>query len=288
MTGFGRGTAGTDDWQATVEISSVNRKQAEVVVQTPHELAELEVRIRKATLAVVSRGRAQVSVKIEPAATTAPEIQVDRSLAQALHRAFAAINEATGQNLEPQTADYMRQPGIISVGDSSIDPTDAWSAIEPALAEALESLATMRASEGAHLKADFLMRLQILEAHAESISKQAPARPAKYRELLMKRLKEAELDLSDEDERVAREIALFADRCDISEEVTRLQSHFTKFREYLDSTEPAGRPLDFLCQELFREFNTIGSKANDAGIAQVVVEAKTELEKIREQVQNAE
>jgi uncharacterized protein (TIGR00255 family) len=104
----------------------------------------------------------------------------------------------------------------------------------------------------------------------------------------MKRLADAGLELDLDDERVIRELALFADRCDISEELTRLDSHFAKFRDYCDSGEPCGRPLDFLCQELFREFNTIGSKANDAAIAQTIVEAKTELEKIREQVQNVE
>ena len=117
---------------------------------------------------------------------------------------------------------------------------------------------------------------------------EAPGRPLRQRELLTKRLRDAGLDIDLDDERVLRELALFADRCDISEELTRLQSHFSKFRDYLQSSEPAGRPLDFLCQELFREFNTIGSKANDAGIAQTVVEAETELEKIREQVQNLE
>ena len=116
----------------------------------------------------------------------------------------------------------------------------------------------------------------------------ATGRPQRQRELLLKRLGESGLEIDLNDERVVRELALFADRCDISEELTRLQSHFDKFRSYLDNGEPCGRPLDFLCQELFREFNTIGSKANDADIAQTVVEAKTELEKIREQVQNLE
>ena len=106
--------------------------------------------------------------------------------------------------------------------------------------------------------------------------------------MLLKRLRDAGLDLDPDDERVIKELALFADRCDISEEVTRLDSHFAKFREYMDAAEPPGRALDFLCQEIFREFNTIGSKANDAAIAQTIVEAKTELEKIREQVQNVE
>ena len=146
----------------------------------------------------------------------------------------------------------------------------------------------MRKSEGDHLKEDFLTRLGTLTAFAGKIAADAPARPIRQRELLTKRLREANLDLDPGDERVVKELAIFADRCDVSEELTRLDSHFSKFREYVNATEPSGRALDFLCQELFREFNTIGSKANDAGIAQTIVEAKAELEKIREQVQNVE
>jgi uncharacterized protein (TIGR00255 family) len=146
----------------------------------------------------------------------------------------------------------------------------------------------MRESEGSHLKSDFLARLETLVSFARKIATEAPGRPIRQRELLNKRLRDAGLELDPADERVVKEIALFADRCDVSEEITRLDSHFAKFREYLDAAEPPGRALDFLCQELFREFNTIGSKANDASIAQTIVEAKTELEKIREQVQNVE
>ncbi|HEY8961378.1 MAG TPA: DUF1732 domain-containing protein [Luteolibacter sp.] len=152
----------------------------------------------------------------------------------------------------------------------------------------MEQLLAMRLSEGEHLKEDLLARLAVLEAFAATISTYAPGRPARQREILLKRLREAGLDLDPNDERVLKELAVFAERCDISEELTRLSSHFRKFRDYLDAAEPPGRALDFLCQELFREFNTIGSKANDAGIAQAVVEAKTELEKVREQVQNVE
>jgi uncharacterized protein (TIGR00255 family) len=146
----------------------------------------------------------------------------------------------------------------------------------------------MRGAEGNHLKRDFIQRLQTLADLTGSISQQAPYRPQRQRELLQKRLSEIGIHLEEHDERLAKELALFADRCDISEELTRLDSHFAKFHEYLNSTEATGRQLDFLCQELFREFNTIGSKANDAQIAQTVVEAKTEIEKIREQVQNIE
>lgn len=288
MTGFGRGFSATDAWQASVEISAVNRKQAEVVVQSPRELNELEPRIRKEVLAVVSRGRIQVSITLERPQGSAADFKIDPRLALAFSKAFGELGRTVGYSVQPTAADFLRQPGILAMGASEIDPELAWSAVAPALKTALDQLAAMRASEGSHLKEDFLARLDTLGGFAKKIAAEAPGRPVRQRELLTKRLRDAGLDLDPSDERVVREIALFADRCDVSEEITRLDSHFGKFRDYLSAPEPAGRPLDFLCQELFREFNTIGSKANDASIAQTIVEAKTELEKIREQVQNVE
>jgi uncharacterized protein (TIGR00255 family) len=288
MTGFGRGSSATDTWQANVEISAVNRKQAEVVVQSPRELNELEPRVRKAVLAVVSRGRIQVSLTLEKPEGCATEFKIDPALARAFSKAFGELGRTVGYPVLPAAADFLRQPGIIAAGAAEADPEAAWAAIEPALEDALGQLTAMRSSEGEHLKSDFLTRLATLGSFAAKIAAEAPGRPVRQRELLTKRLRDAGLELDLADERVVREIALFADRCDVSEEITRLDSHFSKFRDYLDKPEPAGRALDFLCQELFREFNTIGSKANDASIAQTVVEAKTELEKIREQVQNVE
>ena len=288
MTGFGRGSAATDTWQAGVEISAVNRKQAEVVVQAPRELNELDARIRKAVLAVVSRGRIQVSINIERSVLSGADFQVDTALALAFSKGFSALEKIVGYPVSPTASDFLRQPGIIACGNGNTDAEAVWLAVEPALSDALAQLAAMRESEGNHLKSDFLTRLETLVSFARKIAAEAPGRPVRQREMLHKRLRDAGLELDPADERVVKEIALFADRCDVSEEITRLDSHFAKFREYLDAAEPPGRALDFLCQELFREFNTIGSKANDASIAQTIVEAKTELEKIREQVQNVE
>jgi uncharacterized protein (TIGR00255 family) len=288
MTGFGRGSSATEQWHANVEIGSVNRKQAEVVVLVPRELSELEGRVRKAVLGVASRGRIQVAITIERAQGASAAIRVDAALAHAFHDAFIELGKTVGHPLLPTASDYLRQPGIVSLGGLEIDAEQAWLAIEPALKDALAGLVAMRKSEGDHLKADFLARLGTLVSFTEKIAADAPQRLVRQRDLLAKRLRDAGLDLDPSDERVVKELALFADRCDVSEELTRLDSHFTKFREYLEAAEPPGRALDFLCQELFREFNTIGSKANDAAIAQVIVEAKTELEKIREQVQNVE
>lgn len=290
MTGFGRGTHSTDEWTAGVEASSINRKQAEIVINLPRQLQELEGKVRKATLPSISRGRVQLSIKLErPEDADAGLIRINPALARSFESSFSELSLIIGRPLQPGPADYIRQPGILEIGDPEpADPGQAWEAIAPALDQAIANLNSMRSTEGRHLKDDFLVRLGKLAEFTQTISGHAPSRPERQREMLLKRLSDMGIALDLEDERLAREVALFADRCDVSEELTRLHSHFAKFHEYLQADEPAGRPLDFLCQELFREFNTIGSKANDALIAQTVVEAKTELEKLREQIQNIE
>lgn len=288
MTGFGRGSASTEHGNATVEIACVNRKQAEVVILGARDLTELETPIRKIVLQAISRGRIQVTLQFEPARSSETHARVDFPKVDALVQAIEQIRQRSHQPLELTAADFLRVPGLIDLGDSRLNAEIAWSAIEPALHIALQQLLTMRAAEGIDLTADLSQRLDTLETLAAQIANAAPSRPERYRELLFKRLRDARLELDLSDDRILREIALFADRCDISEEITRLDSHFRKFREYMTAAEPAGRSLDFLCQEIHREFNTIGSKATDASIAQNVVAAKTELEKIREQVQNVE
>lgn len=288
MTGFGRGSATADEGTATVEIACVNRKQAEVVVQSAREFTELEPKIRKAVLNTISRGRIQVSIQFERPLGDAAPVRVDLRLVEALETAFESISAHTGRKVAPDASDFLRAPGLIRIEDGGVSAETAWGPIEKALEVAIEQVLEMRKNEGDDLAHDLSTRLDLLEKTAAAIAALAPGRPERYREQLFKRLRDAGLELDLNDERVLRELSVFADRCDVSEEITRLDSHFRKFREYMAAAEPAGRPLDFLCQEIHREFNTIGSKAADAGIAQHVVEAKTELEKIREQVQNVE
>jgi uncharacterized protein (TIGR00255 family) len=288
MTGFGRGTHSTEVWQATVEASSINRKQVEIVTNLPRPLQCLESNVRQLTLPQVSRGRVQLTIRLEKSgAEDSSQIRINHALAKSLETAFGELSQAIGREVQASAADFAKYPGILETNDlDQIDPDLAWQTIEPALHQALQSMNEMRGAEGNHLKQDFLQRLQTLADLTKFISQQAPYRPLRQRELLEKRLSDIGIKLEENDDRLIKELALFADRCDISEELTRLDSHFAKFQEYLNATEATGRQLDFLCQELFREFNTIGSKANDAQIAQTVVEAKTEIEKIREQVQN--
>jgi uncharacterized protein (TIGR00255 family) len=183
----------------------------------------------------------------------------------------------------------LRIPGVIEspVGDE--DPDGFWPPVEAALAKALASLLKMRVREGSHLARDLKARAATMRRLAAEIGRQAPAVPQRYRAQLVERIRQAKIELSStDDERLLKEIVLFADRSDISEELTRLQSHFQQFDDCLKATEPVGRTLDFLAQEMNREVNTIGSKANDSLISQAVVSLKAELERFREQVQNVE
>lgn len=288
MTGFGRGSATNEHGSANIEIAGVNRKQAEVVVQGIRDLAELEARIRKIASERISRGRLQISVQITPADGESGGMILDPHLAQQLEQCFAELSTQVGRVVHPSASDFLKAPGVIRMDDRGMDPNHAWGLIKPALEAALSQFFEMRAREGEQLATDLGARMKTLRVLRQEMGDLAPQRPKRYREVLLKRLSDAGLELEIDDERVQREIALFADRCDISEELTRLDAHFVAFSEFLERSEPVGRPLDFLCQELNREFNTIGSKASDAAIAQKVVRAKTELEKIREQVQNIE
>lgn len=288
MTGFGRGTHSTGDWEATVEISTVNRKQRDIVVQIPRELQELEPRIRKTAEPSISRGRMQISVLLAPSNQGQRSFCVDEWLVKEFCNAFEIISRISGRQISPDASAFLSHPGMIETGISVPDSSNSWQAIEPAMGKALTALLSMREAEGNDLKTDLLKRISIIGEFSLEIGETAPERPAKQRDLLLKRLADSGLSLDPSDERVLKEVALFADRCDISEELTRLDSHLERFLEYLSSAEPTGRPLDFLCQEIFRELNTIGSKANDSGIAQTIVRAKAELEKAREQVQNVE
>ena len=288
MTGFGRAEHASEQIIARVEIATVNRKQADIHFSLPRELGGLEASLRKTVLEAVSRGRVNVSINLERAGESEEVLGIDINRAKSLEAAFTKLSEALERPIELNAQDFLNIPGIISFDNSGWDPEEALAAIQPALAGALEKLVEMRISEGQDLKSDLLPRLQTLEEHAKVIGEITPKVVTRQRELLHNRLRDIDIDIDLKDERLLKEVALFAERCDISEETTRLASHLGRFREFLDSDEPAGRSLDFLCQEINREFNTIGSKANDAGIGQNVVGAKTELEKIREQVQNIE
>ncbi len=285
MTGFGRGESVADGIAWRAEISSVNRKQLEIIVSLPRELAELEIPLRNRLAKQISRGRVQASITADRGSSYGT-LRVDDALAKQYADELLRLSQTLG--IVSPAADMTRWPGVFTLEQSAWSVEKTAPHIEKALDAALTQMIAMRQSEGAHLKADISARLDELSTLFQDAEKLAPQIVQRQREALRQRLAEAGLPLPLDDERLLKEIALFADRCDVSEEITRAESHITQFRAYMDGDAPAGRSLDFLAQELFREINTMGSKAGDAALAQIAVRAKTELEKIREQVQNVE
>jgi uncharacterized protein (TIGR00255 family) len=288
MTGFGRGEAIADGVVWRAEISSVNRKQLELVIHLPRELSELEVPLRNKLAEQLSRGRVQLNVQADRGAAAAATLRVDEALAKQYADTLRRMSATLGSSPVLEASDFVRWPGVFSLEQSECTAEEAQPHVERATLDALAQMLAMRRTEGMNLKADIRARLYELQKMLATASELSPQVLGRYREVLRQRLADAGLPLPLDDERVLKEIALFADRCDITEEQTRASSHIAQFRAYMESGEPVGRSLDFLSQELFREFNTMGSKANDATLAQLVVRAKTELEKIREQVQNVE
>lgn len=288
MTGFGAATAPLRGASLRIEISSVNRKQAEIVAFLPRAWAELESRVRELVAARVSRGRISVSINLQVSGASARPLALHSARLQELSARLDEVRALTGCSVPP-TLDALLRLGILaeeSEADMSIE--DVWQSMQPVLEEALHAFLSMRGCEGERLREDILARVENLRAYRDTIARIAPTVVQNHREALMKRLEEMGLPLDLSDERLIKEIALFADKCDVSEEITRLSSHLHQFEQLCNSGDAVGRTLDFLCQEIFRELNTTGSKANCADLAQTVVAAKTELEKIREQVQNVE
>ena len=287
MTGYGRGECSKDGVKFTVELNSINRRQSDIAVNLPKELVELEPRIRDEINAHLSRGRINAVVAYHRGAEE-ERVELDEALAQAYLKAIQKLQRKTKLN-GPITLDtILRAPGVLKLAESTVDAGSMWPSVEMALKKALAQLVKMREKEGRFLAADLSNRLDVIAAGMAAIRRSAPDTVRRYREQLHARVREAGLDVPLDDERLAKEVVLFADRCDISEEMTRLDSHLQQFRDGLKSGEPVGRTLDFLAQEMNREINTIGSKANAAEVSQEVVKMKAELEKIREQVQNIE
>ena len=288
MTGFGAATAPLAASTIRVEIGGVNRKQTEVAVTLPRAWAALETTVRDLVAGSVSRGRVNITISLQQAPGAAAPITLNRERLAALVEKVAEIEQVLGKSVDT-SLDAMLRLGILTEeteNDLPID--DVETAVIPAVREALQAFLTLRAQEGANMKQDLLSRIGTLRQFRAELMQRASGVALRHRETLLKRLEESGLPIPADDERIIKEIALFADRCDVTEEMTRLESHLNQFERICDKTEAVGRTLDFLCQEIFRELNTTGSKANDAELAQMVVSAKTELEKIREQVQNIE
>ncbi len=288
MTGFGAGSAPLNGSTLRVEISGVNRKQTEIAINIPRAWGELETRVRELISSAVSRGRINVLISLQANKEAPAAFTLQHDKLTALQAQLGEAESVLGRKVETSLESLIRLGIISEETESDISAEEAWEAIEPALQQALQAFLQLRAQEGSNLRQDLLSRIAALHIYREDIIARSTGVAQRHKEVLLKRLEESGLPLPADDERIIKEIALYADRCDISEETTRLASHLEQFANICDKQEAVGRTLDFMCQEIFRELNTTGSKANDAVLAQIVVAAKTELEKIREQVQNVE
>jgi uncharacterized protein (TIGR00255 family) len=290
MTGYGRGDCSQDGFKITVELSSVNRKQSEISVNLPREMEMLEAQIRDLINQYIARGRLTVRVALH---TGASKLSARMHLNVPLAKAYARELNRLSRQLKlpgPVTLDHLaRAPGVFQTDEQIVEEENFWPAVENALKKALSALVKMREREGAHLAQDLAQRIATMRKAVVEIQKHAPTVAERYRQQLLERIKSSGLEApGSDDDRLLKEVVYFADRSDISEELTRLQSHFRQFEDGRRSREPVGRMLDFLAQEMNREVNTIGSKANDSLISRAVVTLKTELEKFREQAQNVE
>ena len=287
MTGYGRCQMERDGRVMTVEVKSVNHRFLDTSYRLPRHLTFLDDAVRRGVSAKLSRGHVDVFVNYENHRDDAREVRVDTVLACAYQKAIGELSAALGCAGELSVLEYARMPDVLTVQEKEEDQQAVRELFDEALSGALCELVAMREREGESMKRDILEKLSRIGSLREEIEKRAPQVVTDYAAKLQERiaaLTDGELD----EARLLTEVAVFADRAAIDEELVRLLSHIAQIRATVDLTEPVGRKLDFLVQELNREVNPIGSKAMDAAIAQCVVAAKGEIEKLREQVQNVE
>jgi uncharacterized protein (TIGR00255 family) len=273
-----------------VELSSVNRKQAEISLSLPGALLELEPRVRDEINAHISRGRLTVVVGLHAKGGVKERKggAINLAAAKEYRNQLKALRKTLKLEGEITLDHVLRGPGVLDSVNVEIATETAWPALKKALKAALDQFVKMRKQEGEALAADLRKRVLAIQKNVKTIGVLAPKVMEHHRGTLLERAAKAGLEIEASDERLLKEIVFFADRSDISEELTRLRSHLDQFFTQLSKDEPVGRTLDFLLQEMFRETNTIGNKANFLAISQIIVGMKTELEKLREQVQNIE
>ena len=288
MTGYGKGEATTPNGNFLVEIRSVNHRYGEVSVRMPRSFYSIENDVKKSASMVLKRGKIEIYVQWDEttAANTAPQLDMD--VAHGYFEAYCRLAKELNLPQDAPPAYIMSQKGVMKEVAGSLDETELQPQLLAAVGGAVAALDGMRIREGAALLEDLQARRRQIAEWVALAGERVPQVLLEYRQKLKSRLEQL-LDGAEVDEsRIAQEIALLADRSDITEELVRLASHFSQFDEALLSSEPVGRKLDFLMQEMNREINTVGSKSNDAGITGLVIQIKAEMEKMREQVQNIE
>jgi uncharacterized protein (TIGR00255 family) len=289
MTAFGRGEFELNNTLFSVEIKTLNNRYREIITRIPNSLQELEEEIKTQISSRVKRGRVEVALQISKKdKENNYNLDLNVPLLQSYLNIFRRMSDEFGIN-EMIRPDYLCQiKDMITMKQDETDPGESCACIIKAMGQALDSLDAMRAQEGKAIEDDFSLRLDLVEMHLNVIEERAPIVVNEYKEKLKNRIEALSEDIQIDEGRLAQETAIFASRCDITEEIVRTRSHLKQFRNYMSMDDSIGRRLDFLTQELNREINTISAKASDSLISARAVEVKAELEKLREQVQNVE
>ncbi len=289
MTGFASASVSSGGWSLFVEIRAYNSRHLDLALRLSPGYGDLEERARALIAARLTRGRVEAKIQIEDTVAAGGCVEADMARAQAVRTALEHVRSELGLS-DPVTLEMVvGAGGILKTVQPDVDLAAAGALLEEVLAQALENLDGMRTAEGSALSSDLSLRLDAVEAALVEIARHAEGLPAAYQDRLKDRLAVLTQGLIEIDPlRIAQETAVLADRCDISEEIVRARSHLEQFRRIMGAAEAGGRKLNFLLQELNREFNTMGSKIGNAAAAHEVVAVKTELEKIREQIQNIE
>ena len=288
MTGYGRARETLHGRDITVEVRSVNNRYLDCSVKMPRLYIFAEDAVKSLVQKAVSRGKVDVFVSIDTKEAEGSVVTVNQSLAEGYLQAISQLEKAYG--LVPDLTAYRlaRFPDVLTVTKAEEDLEAVSADICAVLAQALAAYTAMRETEGVKLAEDILGRLDTIESLTAAVEERSPQTVAEYREKLLARMQEVLNSTTIDESRILTEAAIFADKVAVDEETVRLRSHLSQLREMLQGSEPVGRKLDFLIQEVNREANTIGSKCNDVAIARKVVDLKAEVEKIREQVQNIE
>ena len=288
MTGYGSAKGSVEGQEITVELKSVNNRYLDCSVRLPRNFLFAEDTVKQAVSAGVSRGKVDVFVSAQASQDSGTVVSVNKELARGYRDAVAHIAETLGLESGLSAFSLARFPDVLTVERRELDKDKAAAALSEITAKAVEEFNAMREREGERLRRDMLGKLETIEGLVSVVEERSPQTVKEYRERLEARLRDILADRSLDEQRVITEAAIFADRTAVDEETVRLRSHIAQFRTMLEEGSPIGRKMDFLVQEFNRESNTIGSKCSDASLAKVVVDLKSEIEKIREQLQNVE
>lgn len=289
MTGFGHGEVSNDKNQkVTVEMKSVNHRYCDISLKLPKKLAMFEANIRNIMKEYASRGKIDIYVSYEDLSETAVSLHYNQAMAEEYMQVFKKMQEDFNIETKITAEALAKYPEVVTIEEVQQDEEVWWELLEAALRQAAEKFVETRTIEGANLKRDLLGKLDQMAADVAFIEERSPQIIAEYRSKLEEKVKEFLEDSTIEENRIAAEVTLYADKIAVDEEIVRLQSHISSMTDVLESDESIGRKLDFMAQEMNREANTILSKSSDVGLADHAIELKTNVEKVREQIQNIE